>query len=451
MKKTNVGRPVSGRRATKMRRIIIRALDIIPPFNERARDLRILNKPLWLLQRDLVARYCEGEIEADTLAEVPALKGELLVHRDNLFFNATLIDAFMTRALERGRPCQIAFALDDLAITTHALNLQEGIRRRGDCYVADVYYFPDGVVDDPEPLVIDTLPREMGYYHIPSYMAPNMGDLIFQVPWRAFLSIESWLHVWMANVPFGVFCWGRINEQEVEESWRLKLRVFFRSLIERKHFLSCSELVKVGKNCSIDPSAVIQGPTVIGNNVNIGAGVVITNSLIGNNVTVMQGSQVMLSMISDYCYLPFRASLFMSAFMENTMVAQNTCLQLCVVGRNTFIGANNVFTDFNLLGKPIRIWHKGELREAGLAVLGGCIGHDVKIGSGFVIYPARYVESGSVLVVPEGSNVITRNMSKEDSQAYRWIYSKHMEDMEQVRSEQDEATEGSTAEVDLED
>ncbi len=406
-----------------MRRVILRVPEPIPPFNEPARDLRILNKPLWLLQRDLLARHCEGELEVDNLAGLPALRGELLVHRDNLFFNAALIDTFVREARRRGRPCQISFAKDDAAITTHALQLQEGIRWQGDSYVADLFYYPDGISDSPEPLVIDSRPREMGYYHIPSYMAPNMGDLVFQIPWRAFLSVESWLQVWIATVPFGVFCWGRIREQEVEESWRWKLRISLRSFVERKHFYSCSEMVKIGKNCSIDPTAVIQGPTVIGNNVNIGAGAVITNSLIGNNVTVMQGSQVMLSVVSDYCYLPFRAALFMTAFMENSMVAQNTCLQLCVVGRNTFVGANNVFTDFNLLGKPIRIWHRGELKEAGLPVLGGCVGHNCKIGSGFVIFPARSIESGSVLISPEGPAVITRNFSHEDSLRYRWVYS----------------------------
>jgi len=406
-----------------MRRVILRVQEPIPPFSEPARDLRILNKPLWLLQRDLLARHCEGEVEVDSLAKAPALKGELLVHKDNLFFNAALIDVFVARARALGRPCQIAFSLDDAAISTHALNCQEGVRRQGDRYVADLYYFPNGIADSCEPLVIDTWPREMGYYHIPSYMAPNMGDLVFQIPWRAFLSVESWLQVWMANVPFGVFCWGRIREQEVEESWGLKMRILLRSFLERKHFFSCSEMVKVGKNCSIAPSAVIEGPTLIGNNVNIGAGAVITNSLIGNNVTVMQGSQVMLSVVSDYCYLPFRASLFMSAFMDNSMVAQNTCLQLCVVGRNTFVGANNVFTDFNLLGKPIRLWHRGELQEAGMPVLGGCVGHNVKIGSGFVIYPARSIESGSILVSPEGPAVIARNLSCQDSLNYRWIYS----------------------------
>ncbi len=394
-----------------MKRIVLRDRTLIPPFGEPARDLRILNKPLWLLQRDLLARHCQSVVEVDEWAEIPPSNDELLVHKDNLYFNEDLIETFIASARATGQPCQVAFAHDDAMITSHATRLQEGIRRAGDVYVADMYYFPKGVVDDPEPLIIDTEPQEMGYYHIPSYMAPNQGDLVFQVPVRNFCSIENWVHVFMANSPLGVFSWGRKLEKDVAESWRTKLHIWFRSMIERKHFLSSSAVVKIGKNCSIDPTAIIQGPTVIGNNVNIGAGVVITNSLIGSNVTIMQGSQLMLSVVSDRCYLPFRAALFMTALMENSMVAQNTCLQLCVVGRNTFIGAGNTCTDFDLLGKPIKTLHRGRLEEVGLPVIGSAIGHNCKIGSGFVIYPARNIESGTTLIYGDDHSVIPKNVA----------------------------------------
>jgi hypothetical protein len=33
---------------------------------------------------------------------------------------------------------------------------------------------------------------------------------------------------------------------------------------------------------------------------------------------------------------------FMSTLMDNSMVAQNTCLQMSVIGRNTFIGRFNL-------------------------------------------------------------------------------------------------------------
>ena len=120
-------------------------------------------------------------------------------------------------------------------------------------------------------------------------------------------------------------------------------------MYEGKQILECSQLVKIGKNCSIDPTAVIHGPTSIGNNVTIGAGAVIENCIIGDNVNVSQGCNLMLSVIGDGTFLPFRASLFMTTVMENSMVAQNTCLQMCVIGRNSFIGAGTTFTDFNLI------------------------------------------------------------------------------------------------------
>lgn len=404
-----------------MRRITIRDYTSIPPFGEPARDLRILNKPLWVLQRDLLSKHCRGGLEVDTLDELPQEREELLIYRDNLFFNQELIDTFIAQARASGHACQIAFASDDKSITKHALQLQDGIRKdeRHGVYVADLFYFPRGRDEESQPLVIDTASREMGYYHIPSYMAEK-GDLVFHIPLRAFLSIESWVHIFLANSPFGVFAMGRAHEQLVEESWREKVAVSLTTMWHklnpfaprwRNHFLASVRLVKIGKNCSIDPTATIHGPTIIGNNVTIGAGVVITNSIIGNNVTIMQGSQVMLSVVSDRCYLPFNAGLFMTTLMDNSMVAQLSCLQMCVIGRNTFIGANTIFTDFNLVQEPIRTTHKGQLTTVDLPVLGSVVGHNTKIGSGFVIHPGRMIGSNTVMLYNDPHSAILRNVN----------------------------------------
>lgn len=59
---------------------------------------------------------------------------------------------------------------------------------------------------------------------------------------------------------------------------------------------SCENL---GELRAIDPSAVIKGPTTIGDNVTIYAGAVIDNSIIGSNVNISQDVQVMLSVIGD--------------------------------------------------------------------------------------------------------------------------------------------------------
>ena len=416
-----------------MKKIIIRDPTPIVPFNEPARDLRVMNKPLWLFQRDVLSAYCQEEVECSSLRSASFLPPEILsdevvVYRDNLFFDEFLFEAFISAARQLRQPSQIAFSKDDEAIVTHALPLQQGIRLENDVYVADLFYYPDGTAIgdiEPQPIVVDTEPREMGYYHIPTYMATEQGDLGFNVPVKAFLSIENWIHIFMANSPFGIFSYGARIEQSLDDI-PIMLKVLWRSLLERKQFLSSSPLVQVGKNTQIDPAAIIQGPTIIGNNVTIGPGAVINACVIGNNVNVMQGVQLMLSVVGDGCYLPFRSALFMTTLMENSMVAQNTCLQMSVVGRDTFIGAGNTFTDFNLLAKPLKIWHKGKLDEVQLPVIGGCVGHNCRIGSGHIIFPARSIESDVVLFAREGRTVIDKNIKYEDSDHHKYPGSGHI-------------------------
>lgn len=403
-----------------IRKIIILDKTAIPPFNEPARELRVLNKPLWLHQRDVLASHCAQELEVKSLDEIPAnFEAEMIVYRDNLFFDQHFIDEFIERARAGGKARQAAFSPDDKATITHALPLQEGIRRQGDVYVADLWYFPRGVQENPEPLVIDTQAHEMGYYHLPTYFATEKGQVVFQLPLKSFLSIENWVHVFVANCLFGTFSRAAWADKELYQL-KNKLKIMWQALLERKHVLSSSSLVQIGKNCSIDPTAVIQGPTVIGDNVNIEAGVVITQSVIGSNVSLMQGCQVQMSVIGDGSYLSFRAAVTFTVLMERCTVAQNACLQLCVVGRNSFIGAGNTFTDFNLIPKPITTYHRGKLVNTEQTAMGSCVGHNCRIGAGFVIYPGRIIESDTVLSVRDDHFVIVKNVGFSQSH-HHWL------------------------------
>ncbi len=403
-----------------MRKVIIRDRRKIPPFNEPARDLRVLNKPLWLHQKDVLEPYCESEIEVDFFEQIPdGGYEETLVHRDNLFFDKVFIETFLAKARRLGKACRVAFSLDDRVITTHALPLQNGIKQEGDVLIANMWYYPRGLEEVTRPLVIDCGAYEFGSYRVPTHMSTDKGDLVFQIPLRPFLSIENWVHIYVANCLFGVLAEGARMERSLSHLGVL-LKIFWRSLLERRQILTCSHLVKVGRNVQIDPTAVIQGPTTIGDNVYIGAGVVVSNCVIGNDVSILQGNQLLISVIGDRCYLPFRASLFMTTLMEDTIVAQNSCLQFCVVGRDSFIGAGTTFTDFNLIRKPLRTLHRDQLEDVGATVLGGCVGHHCRIGADLTVYPARTIESDVVLTRTEGKSVISRNVSYEESDHLQW-------------------------------
>jgi len=403
-----------------MLKIILQSKDTVDPFNEPARDLRIFNKPLWLNQRDLLAPYITREIELFDGARLPQTKEPCIVYRDNLFFNEQYIDVFMKEAKKRKQPSRAAFSVQDLAFREHCLPLSKSYTPAGDLYLADLWYFPEGPDLDARPLVIDLQAREIGYYHVPTYMATEQGDLVYQVPLRSFIAIDSWVHIFIADTVFGLFGRGARFEDRLNVDPFFKLGILAKALYEGKQVLESSGVVKIGKNCVIDPSAVIHGPTSIGDNVTINAGAVIENCVIGDNVNISQGCNLMLSVIGDGTFLPFRASLFMTTIMDNSMVAQNTCLQMCVIGRNAFVGAGNTFTDFNLLSATIKARDgDGKLKPSNRPVLGGCVGHNCRIGSGMIVYPARMIESDVVLVASENRRIIDRDISYEESDHHR--------------------------------
>jgi len=404
-----------------MLKVILNAPHPITPFNEPARDLRIQNQPLWLHQRNVLAPYTTRELELRPGQHLPVDREEAIVYRNNLFFDEEYIRTFIAAARKHGRASRAAFSVDDPAFKEHALPLSSSYTPAGGLYLADLWYYPRGPVADVAPVVINLEPREMGYYHVPTYMADQSGDLVFHVPLRALIAIDSWVHIFIADVVFGLFSRGARFEKRLGEDLAYKLRILSKAIYEGRQILECSELVRVGRNCVIDPRAVIHGPTTIGDNVTINAGAVIENCIIGNNVNISQDVQLMLCVIGDGAFLPFRSALFMTTVMENSMIAQNTCMQMCVVGRNTFIGAGSTFTDYNLIPAPIRALDGNNiLNFSNRPVIGGCVGHNCRLGSGIIVFPARTIESDVVLAASQDRRVIDHDIHFEDSDHYKF-------------------------------
>jgi carbonic anhydrase/acetyltransferase-like protein (isoleucine patch superfamily) len=399
-----------------MLKIILQSRRPIVPFNEPARDLRVQNKPLWLSQRDVLARYTSREMELPPGAPLPQVHEPCIVYRDNLWFDENYMRAFIDAARKANHPVRAAFSIKDAAFREHILPLSLSYTPAGELYLADLWYYPNGPESGAEPLVIDLQAREIGYYHIPLYMAAAHGDLTYQVPLRSLIAIDSWVHIFIADGVFGLFGRGARFEERLNRDPFFKLKLFGAALYEGRQVLKCSTVVQIGRNCIIDPDAVIHGPTTIGDNVTIGANAVIENCIIGDNVNISQGCQLMLSVVGDGTFLPFRASLFMTTVMDNCLIAQNTCLQMCVIGRNTFIGAGSTWTDFNLLSAPIKARDgSGQLRLSNRPVLGGCVGHNCRIGAGMLVYPARTIESDTVLFATKERRVLDRDIYFEDS------------------------------------
>jgi carbonic anhydrase/acetyltransferase-like protein (isoleucine patch superfamily) len=402
----------------------------VPPFNERASELTIGIRPLKIHQEDLLAEFFKEGLKLGSPLtgrhELPQIRETAIVYRDNLWFDKEFLEAFINQARESKQACRAAFPADDKAFHTYTLPLatsfEAGIDTDGKpIYYVDLWFFPKGYTPDVKPIVISSDAQEKGFYSVPDFMTMEQGDLTHYLAERAVVSIESWVHVYFASIIFGVFSRGSRFEEYIKTHNFASLKLFWRGIIEQKQLLNTSAVVKVGKDTVVHPSAQISGPTTIGDNCFIGPGVVIDNCAIGNNVSIDQGCQLMLSTVANNCFLPFRSALYLTAVMESTIVAQNTCLQMCVIGRNSFVGAGNTFTDFNLLAqKPLRATNiNGELEPVGQIVLGSGIGHNCRVGSGMVIFPGRMIESDVVLVASPDRRVIMRNVTFEESDHHR--------------------------------
>jgi len=401
-----------------MRKYVIQKPRQITPFNEPARELRILNKPLWQWQRDLLAPLCDGpDTEIEHLEDVPTDPVEALVVADNLWFDQAFLDAFISEARERRRPVRAAFHTEDRAYLQQGLAaLSRSYEQRSDLYYVDLWYFPQGRTAQPiEPVTISSDANEVGYYSMPRTVDEPARDPVWMLPVRSVCPVDSWVHVFFANIVFGVFSEAFRTERRTTSDPLFRIQAGLRSLIERRTRSGSAANVKIGENCSIDESVIFQGPVTIGDNVTIGPGCVITQCVIGDNVTLTHGNHLHMCVISDGCFFPWGASAYFSVFMENSAAGNKACLDMCVVGRNSYIGAGTIFMDFNLLPAPITVLADFELVETQMPVLGSCVGHNCRIGAGLVIHPGLSIESDVVLIPSPTRRVIMKDISYEES------------------------------------
>lgn len=407
----------------------------VPPFNQPASELTIGIRPLKIHQEELFAQYLGESLELrgvfQSSAELQQVAGESVVYRDNLWFDEAFLAYFMERAISSKHAARAAFHVDDPAFRTYTVPLSQDLERGtdaqgNDIYLLDLWYFPDGYTEQITPIIVPSDAREMGFFAVPGYMTMEQGDLTHYAPMRAVMSIESWVHIYFASIIFGTFARSGRLDKQVETSFFMNLKMLWRAVIEQKQILSASGAVEIGNNCSIDPSAIIRGPAKIGNNCSIGAGAIIDNSTLGDNVNIDAGCVLFQSTVGDGSFLPFRAALYLTIIMEDVIVAQNTCLQMCVIGRNSFVGAGSTFTDFNMFGNiPIKAATRdGSLAEVGQVVIGGAVGHNCRIGAGMVVMPGRMIESDVVLVASPQRRVISRNITYAESDHH--VYGTHM-------------------------
>ncbi len=121
--------------------------------------------------------------------------------------------------------------------------------------------------------------------------------------------------------------------------------------------------VWLGKGSTVEPTAVIDGPAIIGDNCTVGAGVVLGEyTTLGSNVRIADGAEVRRSVISDNGYL-----------------GQGCRVEGAVVGRACDL-------------------RQGSRIDPGAVLGDGClIGTNAEIRDGVKVYPFKTVETGATV------------------------------------------------------
>lgn len=164
------------------------------------------------------------------------------------------------------------------------------------------------------------------------------------------------------------------------------IKAYINSLIEAglEGFTELSEGVYVGKDVKIYPTAVIEGPAIIGSGTEIRPGAFIRGSVItGENCVIGNSSEIKNSVLLDKVQVP-----------HYNYVGDS------ILGNRAHMGAGSICSNLKTDGKAVVI-HGDEEYETGLRKIGGILADGADIGCGCVLNPGT--------VIGKGTSVYPRN------------------------------------------
>ena len=287
--------------------------------------------------------------------------------------------------------------------------------------MGDFFFFPAGVQErDFTPVILDTESVSLSCFSLPSLeseVGPSSSNnslaafppVQLQVPRLSYIAIKHWTQLLFANFTWGIHCQAR----------QLNIRLKNQNVVFRKLLSYLSKRygpIHIGRDCQIDPTATIIGPTTIGDGVVIGPNVTIAAAHIGDHAVLEPSCTVWFGVLGAQSSLLANRNIIMSCVMSDSII--NTDIRYSIVGSHSFLGAGSHITDCILRnaddGEPkmnapmVKVIAGKEIVNSGYYVLGPAIGNRVKIGSGVIIYPGRMIKSDSIILPEQGYNIIDK-------------------------------------------
>lgn len=158
-----------------------------------------------------------------------------------------------------------------------------------------------------------------------------------------------------------------------------------------------SKINKIGKNCKIHSTAVIES-SIIGDNVEIGPHSYIRSSIISDNVCIREHSSIKLTFVGKNTSI-MPCDTFNSYVGESCTVFTQMLLNT-VFYDNSFIGGASGFSDFEPGRNNIEIQVGDQKIESNQPFVGSAVGANCFIGAGIVFKPGRTIPPRSTIFNP---------------------------------------------------
>jgi NDP-sugar pyrophosphorylase family protein len=188
----------------------------------------------------------------------------------------------------------------------------------------------------------------------------------------------------------------------VRSAWRVLLGL--RPTAAAREAAWKRRFVFVGRRCQIHPSALVEG-SVIGDDVVIGPGAVVLNSVIGSGSRLEQRTHVSQCTLGRRTFMSLNSSMQACATFDDADACANN-LQACVVGARAGLTSfaralDTVLHDDGRPGAPVQVVDGEGRRPVGELPCGVVFGPDSYVGAGVTFAAGRAVAAG-VRVVGEG-------------------------------------------------
>lgn len=203
--------------------------------------------------------------------------------------------------------------------------------------------------------------------------------------------VEHWCHIlWLNQAGFGV--------RWLELARTRKLWAFGRLLTAAPWTMPAimHRFVSVGRRVKIHPTAWVEA-SILGDDVEIGAGASVRNAILGNGVVVGDHATVLSSTLGDRVAVTPRTFVVWSAAYEDAVLS-NYKLQVSVIGRGASLSTWAGFIDAKLQG-TIDVMHDGRLQSTGRNFLGSALGHGAHVGAKVLLLPGRELPNGTFVTM----------------------------------------------------